>query len=61
MRDNFFIDDDGTRIPTSQVPTAVILEVLRDGFRIVDPEGPDDLYWIRLRLEVELIIRRLNL
>lgn len=61
MRDMQYIGEDGSRTPVSAMPVADIERFLRDGFQPVYEPGdstsePYD-YWVRLRLEVELIIR----
>ena len=52
--------------PVSQMDRTIILEILRDGACYADgdptvPVSPEDWFWIKLRLEVELVRRDLGL
>ena len=60
MRDYHYYDDDGRRIPISQMTTVDIDRWLRDGFKMVKgsevtPEA------VRERLQLELFIREKGL
>lgn len=62
MRDHSFVDDEGRRIPTADLPTDTIQELLRTGIEIVGTDGqvanPED---VLERLRIELLIRELKL
>jgi hypothetical protein len=62
MKDHNFVDDSGRHIPTSELSTEQIQELLRTGIEIVDTDGqvpnPED---VLERLRIELLIRELNL
>jgi hypothetical protein len=62
MKDHNFVDDTGRHIPTAQLPTAQIQELLRTGVEIVSTDGqvasPES---VMERLRIELRIRELGL
>lgn len=61
MDDHNYITESGESIPTAKLPTAKIIELLQDGITVQDTAQPDAVFWVRMRLEIELLIRRLGL
>lgn len=55
--------DNGPKMLIRDMPTHVIEEHLFDGCQIItNVDGVDDpIYWLRLRLDVELVRRQLGL
>jgi hypothetical protein len=62
MKDHNFVTDHGQHIPTADLPTAQIEELLRTGIEIVSTDGEEALPENVLeRLRIELLIRSLGL
>jgi hypothetical protein len=62
MRDYYLHTTDGARIATAELPTPLIVEMLREGFNIVDAEtSRDPVGDVRKRFELELFIREKGL
>jgi hypothetical protein len=62
MHDHMYHPGDGREpMPTSQIPTEEIKNLLRDGIQVFETEFPDPLYWVRERLKLELEIRECGL
>lgn len=55
--------DNGPKMLIRDMPTHVIEEHLFDGCRIITNDDcvGDAIYWLRLRLDVELVRRRLGI
>ena len=62
MKDHYFVDEDGSRTPVSQLPKAHILDMLaRRDIEIVDDGSGEIVEDIIERLKIELLIRELGL
>jgi hypothetical protein len=62
MKDYNYVTDEGTLIPTAQLTTAKIQELLAEGVQIVEADGQDaNPENVMERLRIELVIRELGL
>lgn len=64
MLDYCYVDEAGVRTPTAELPTALIQQLLRDGFEVDNlgdmPEATS-VECVEKRLRLELFIRRQGL
>jgi hypothetical protein len=62
MKDHNYVAEDGTLIPTAELPTAKIQELLASGVEIVSTDGEEPIVEnVMERLRIELLIRSLGL
>lgn len=61
MRDYNYITPNGQRVPVSQMGTATIHEILRNGLEVTDDGQADPVECAMERLRIELVIRSLGL
>lgn len=62
MKDTNYVRADGSRVPVSRLSDDELHDLLASDLEICASDGNDDeLYWVRERLRIELVIRSLGL
>jgi hypothetical protein len=61
VKDHNYVREDGTKVPVSQMTDEEIHMCLQGGIGIQRAEIDNPIHWVRLRLEIELLIRKENM